>query len=131
MAERWIIRVEGKDYGPIDLETLREWQREGRVIPENEAREARAESWTTAARIPGLFAGVPVAVPPVQVTRDGLIAADTIPVRLGPGVSDPGHRGRGFGKILEETFRIYWSRFFSFVGLALIVTLPSVCGQLA
>jgi hypothetical protein len=60
-----------------------------------------------------------------------LIAADTVPVRLGPGVSDASYRRRGFGKILGETFRIYWSRFFSFVGLALIVTLPSVCGQLA
>ena len=32
MAEAWFIRVEGKEYGPADVETLHEWRAEGRVL---------------------------------------------------------------------------------------------------
>ena len=66
MAEQWIIRVQGKDYGPADLETLLEWKADGRVLPTNPARLNTNEHWTTAAEIPGLFTIEP---PPVQ-TRD-------------------------------------------------------------
>src|SRR2546429_927270 len=73
MTEEWIVRVQGKEYGPADIDTLREWKREGRLLPENEARPANADptavagsakevSWSTAAGIPGLFdvaAGIP------------------------------------------------------------------------
>jgi hypothetical protein len=30
MADEWIIRVAGKEYGPADLATLHEWKAEGR-----------------------------------------------------------------------------------------------------
>src|SRR5256885_4121202 len=74
MPEQWIIRVQGKEYGPADLDTLREWKTDGRVLPANPARPADADTgavagsamealWKTAADIPGLF---PVQ-PPVQV----------------------------------------------------------------
>ena len=55
MAEEWIVRVQGKDYGPADIDTLREWKREGRLLPGNEARNAGADLWGTAGAIPGLF----------------------------------------------------------------------------
>ncbi|HEY5991308.1 MAG TPA: GYF domain-containing protein, partial [Candidatus Udaeobacter sp.] len=69
MAEEWIVRVEGKEYGPADIETLHEWKREGRLLPENEARNASADLWSTAAAIPGLFdlaATMPIAGRPTQ-----------------------------------------------------------------
>src|SRR5438876_4994527 len=40
MADQWIIRVQGKEYGPADLATLREWKADGRVLPANPARQA-------------------------------------------------------------------------------------------
>ena len=48
MADEWFVRVQGKDYGPVDLDTLREWKREGRLIADNEVREAEAENWVKA-----------------------------------------------------------------------------------
>jgi len=30
MPDEWMVRVEGREYGPVDLETLREWKNEGR-----------------------------------------------------------------------------------------------------
>jgi hypothetical protein len=113
MSEEWIVRVDGTEYGPANIETLREWKAEGRLLPTNEARRANVNVWTTAGEIPGLFvmapdveaAGRPTE-PPVQVSR------------------------RGLNQILAETFRTYRKGFFRFLGLTLLVLLPSICGQL-
>ena len=53
--DEWIVRVQGAEYGPANIETLREWKAEGRLLPSNEARGADVDLWTTAAEIPGLF----------------------------------------------------------------------------
>ena len=109
MTEEWIIRVQGVEYGPANIETLREWKVEGRLLPANEARRANVNLWTTAGEIPGLFSvesAVELREPPVQVSR------------------------RGFNQILAETFRTYRKGFFQFLGLTLIVLLPSICSQL-
>ena len=109
MTEEWIVRVQGVEYGPANIETLREWKVEGRLLPANEARRASVNLWTTAGEIPGLFsveAAVELREPPVQVSR------------------------RGFNQILAETFRTYRKGFFQFLGLTLVVLLPSICSQL-
>jgi hypothetical protein len=113
MTEEWIVRVQGKEYGPASVETLREWKAEGRLLPANEARRANVDLWTTAAEIPGLFdAGVLVsnarqlAQPPPQLSR------------------------RTFAQIVAEAFQIYRKGFFQFLGLTLLVLLPSICSQL-
>lgn len=111
MPDQWIIRVQDKDYGPVDFDTLREWKSEGRLIPQNPARSEGSDLWTTAAEIPDLFVVAPAAAPP--------------PVQS---IQTP---PRNFRQILVETFRIYGTRFFHFFGLALLVGLPSVCSQLA
>src|SRR3954452_12893976 len=79
MSEEWIVRVHGTEYGPANIETLREWKAEGRLLPANEARRVNVDLWTTAGEIPGLFnmalgmepAGLP-ADPPVQISLRGL-----------------------------------------------------------
>jgi hypothetical protein len=124
MAEKWIVRVHGKEYGPVDIETLREWKTEGRLLPGNEARPvdvdpaaaaASAEKalWTTAAEIPGLF-DVGALLP----------TARRSPQR------PPQQGHRSFAQILAETFRIYRRGFLQFLCLTLLVVVPSVCGQL-
>ena len=110
MAEEWIVRVQGKEYGPVDLETLHEWKREGRVLPTNEARRAGADLWTTAADIPSLFE--PDDIGAGRLTRTPLQTC------------------RSVAQILVETVRIYRKGFFQFVGLTLLTLLPSVSGQL-
>src|SRR5215468_975209 len=108
MSDEWIVRVQGREYGPANIETLREWKAEGRLLPVNEARRANASLWTTAGEIPGLFsveAAVRLIEPPVQVSR------------------------RSFNQILAETFRTYRKGFFQFLGLTLVVLLPSICSQ--
>jgi GYF domain 2 len=113
MTEEWIVRVQGKEYGPADIETLREWKAEGRLLPANDARRANVDFWTTAAEIPGLFS-VPPAVPFAG-------AFPQRPVQLS---------GRSFAEILIETVQIYRKGFFRFLGVTLLVLLPSICSQL-
>lgn len=108
MTEEWIVRVQGVEYGPANIETLREWKAEGRLLPANQARRANVNLWATAREIPGLFSGeaaVELREPPVQVSH------------------------RGFNQILSETFRTYRKGFFQFLGLTLVVLLPSICSQ--
>ncbi len=115
MAEEWIIRVAGDEYGPADLETLCEWKTEGRLLPTNEARRTDVDRWTTAAEIPGLFESDEIAAAPV---------AGRPPWRA------PLQTRRSFAQILLETVRIYRKGFFQFVGLTLLTLLPSVSSQL-
>ena len=113
MTEEWIVRVQGKEYGPADIDTLREWKREGRLLPDNEARNAGVDLWGTAAAIPGLFDLQTVAGPSDQPIQASLQT-----------------QRRRLGQILAETFQIYRRGFFQFLGLTLLVLLPSVCSQL-
>jgi len=144
MAEQCIIRVGGKEYGPADLATLREWKTDGRVLPTNPARRvdvdtaaaavsAKEAPWKTAGDIPGLFQVEP---PPVQASVEanaspartmsragasGRIAADTAATTT----SKPPSRN-----ILVETFRIYFRGFFQFFCLALLSIVPILCAEL-
>jgi len=113
VTDEWIVRVQGREYGPANIETLREWKAEGRLLPVNEARRADVDLWTTAAEIPGLFS-VPPAVPFAG-------AVTQTPVQ--------GSR-RTFAELLTETVQIYRKGFFQFLGLTLLVLLPSICSQL-
>jgi hypothetical protein len=116
VTDEWIVRVQGMEYGPANMETLREWKAEGRLLPSNEARRANVDFWTTAAEIPGLFSATP-AVP----FAEALTQQPQQPVELSR---------RSFAEILAETLQIYRRGFFQFLGLTLLVLLPSVCSQL-
>ena len=105
MEEEWIVRVEGQEYGPVDIDELREWKREGRLIPDNPVRRPGDPVWLTATDIPGLFPA-PEAPPP-QAKR------------------------RTLAELIAESFRIYRRGFAQFLMLSLVTALPSVCAQLS
>lgn len=109
MAEQWIVRVQGKEYGPVDLEELREWRQEGRLIRENEIREPGSEQWIPAGELPELFADETAAPasPPAFVRQSTL------------------------GNLLGRTWQIYRERFAQFLGLSALVIIPSICAQLS
>jgi hypothetical protein len=120
VTEEWILRVDGREYGPANIETLREWKAEGRVLPANEARRTDAELWSLAAEIPGLFS---IEAPP-SVSAPRLIHSTS------SGQAPPSLPPRGFREILTGTFRIYATGFLQFFSLTLLVVLPSVGAQL-
>jgi hypothetical protein len=117
MAEQWIIRVQGKDYGPADLETLQDWKADGRVLPANPARRMDLEHWQTASEIPGLFQ---VEQPPVQQE----VGDQRLQVSEKPASRRPSRN------ILIETFRVYFRGFFQFLGLSLLSIVPIACAEL-
>ena len=108
MADRWFVRVDEKEYGPVDLETLAEWKREGRLLPVNQVRRESDSAWVTANTIPALFGPPP----------------------LPPQTADSYRRRRMFGEIILDSVRIYKSAFIPFFVLSLMVALPMLAMEL-
>jgi hypothetical protein len=102
MAEQWMVRVEGREYGPVDTDTLREWKNEGRLIRTNELRRLEDDRWAAAAEFPEFFADdLPPAEPPDLIVRR----------RTAP-------------EIFRETLRIYRGGFWRFVLFGLLTAVP-------
>ena len=110
MGDEWFVRVHGKEYGPVDLDTLREWRHEGRLIPENELRAADATDWIKAHQLPELFESEQ---PTTSNEHDVLI------------------QRRGLGQIVGDAIAIYWRGFATLFSLALLVAVPSFGMQLS
>src|SRR6266853_3829615 len=133
MAEQWIIRVQGKEYGPDDLATLREWKADGRVLPANPACQADVEEahWKTAGDIPGLFQDE---APPVQARAGGQrseVRGQQQVANQQSAISDQKWKTKPPSRnILVETFRIYFRGFFQFFCLSLLSIVPIVCAEL-
>jgi hypothetical protein len=105
MGEEWIVRVEGQEYGPVDVDALREWRREGRLIPSNELRRAGDERWICAGELPDVFGDAEPAPTPPPPPRDF-------------------ERARTWRQIFTETFRIYRRGFTRFMLFGLLTSLP-------
>lgn len=108
MPERWFVRVEGREYGPVDIGTLAEWKREGRLLSSNEIRGEFDSAWTTAVTLPVLFEPPPL--PPKQ--------------------GHPLARRRSFAEIFCDSFAIYRSALLPFVCITLIVAIPTLAFEL-
>jgi hypothetical protein len=106
MDEEWIVRVEGREYGPVDTDALREWRREGRLIPENELRRVGDERWIPAGELPEIFGEAERAVTrPPPPPRDFA-------------------RPRTWRQIFTEAFRIYRRGFAGFMIFGLLTSVP-------
>jgi len=108
MADRWLVRVGEKEYGPVDLDTLGDWKREGRLLPTNEVRRESESDWTLATTIPGLFNPPP------------LPAATGHPLVL----------RRTFSEIIRDSFRVYKTAFLPFFVLTLLIAVPTLALEL-
>jgi hypothetical protein len=108
MPDRWFVRVGGKEYGPVDLETLAEWKQEGRLLGSNEIRPESSDQWSNATTIPGLF------IPPPLPSAEG----------------HPFAQRRSFAEIFRDSFRIYRSAFFPLFAVTLLVAIPTLAFEL-
>lgn len=97
-----MVRVEGKEYGPVDEDDLREWREEGRLIRQNEVRRVGDDRWIPAGEVPEIFAdeGPPPQPPDLIVRR------------------------RTWPEIWRETIRIYRGGFWRFLVFGLLTAVP-------
>ena len=105
MSEQWMVRVEGKEYGPVDEDELREWKTEGRLIRSNELRRVEDEKWIPAGQLVEIF-------------------ADDLPPAEAAAPPDLVVRRRTWREILRETLRIYRGGFWSFMVFGLLTAVP-------
>lgn len=105
MTEQWMVRVEGKEYGPVDEDELRDWRTEGRLIPQNEIRRVGDEHWFPAAELSEIFAEEPDSSAPAE-------PPDLI------------ERRRTWSEIYRETIRIYRGGFWRFLFFGLLTAVP-------
>ena len=106
MSEEWIVRVGGKEYGPVGTDELREWRREGRLIPTNDLRRVGDEIWIQAGELPEIFSDAEPAAPsPPPAPRDF-------------------ERMRAWRQIVAETFQVYRRGFVPFLFFGLLTSVP-------
>ena len=113
----WFVRVEEKEYGPVDLDTLHEWRAEGRVIPQNYLRRDGESTWVLASTLPELFPGN--ARPPALPNSESFRERGEL------------FRRRSLGEICSETFLTYRKGFWAFLVLSLLVGVPAFGFQLS
>ncbi|HSV62950.1 MAG TPA: GYF domain-containing protein [Chthoniobacterales bacterium] len=102
MSDQWMLRVEGREYGPVDTDTLREWKNEGRLIRSNELRRVEDDRWVPAAEFTEFFADdLPPPEPPDLIVRR-----------------------RTWPEIFRETIRIYRGGFWRFMLFGLLTAVP-------
>jgi hypothetical protein len=105
MPNQWIVRVEGQEYGPVDTDALRDWKREGRLIPANELRRVGDQHWIRADELVEVF-------------------ADEEPAQQPPPLPKEFERVKTWRKIFAETFRIYRRGFGRFMLFGLLTSVP-------
>lgn len=84
----YVEGTDGKEYGPVDFQTLQDWVTERRVLPDTTIRDALAGLTLPARQVSGLF--------PEVDSSMGTGMADAPPSQpYGSGEVPPGHYGQG------------------------------------
>jgi hypothetical protein len=58
-----IVGTDGKEYGPVSIEQMRQWKTEGRINAQTRVQEAGTEAWKTAADFPELGCAPTTGIP--------------------------------------------------------------------
>jgi hypothetical protein len=69
--------ADGKEYGPVNLEQLTNWLREGRIGPDSEAMRSDMNYWSQAGKFTELQEAIAQAAPPAAVPGTRTVAASS------------------------------------------------------
>lgn len=119
-----IIGADGKEYGPVTADKLREWIASGRANAQTQARRDGETAWSTLGSLPefaAAFAAQSTSTPPAGASfnagassPDPKTYADAILARGGK---------LDFGGALSRGFDLLKSDYWPFVGVTLVMTL--------
>ena len=76
-----VIGADGKEYGPISLDQLKQWVAEKRVAPQSQVQDAATGQWKPAGQVPELAGLFP---PPAPVVQPLSAATPAAPVPARP-----------------------------------------------
>ncbi len=106
MSQFYMLRVAGREYGPIEHDDLRTWAREGRLLPTNEVRVVENLNWFPAGALDRVFG------------ETGSPAPAELPRQQPPPL--PEIAPASMGSILEST----WTDSLRGIGTFFVVMLP-------
>lgn len=118
-----IIGADGKEYGPVSLEDLRQWIKDGRVNAHTRMRAEGGADWKTAAEFPEVAPFVGSSAEPARPPQAPLIGTAEAEA-LANQIIARGYRleiGRCFSRGWELTMRHFWLT----VGAGLLITVAS------
>jgi hypothetical protein len=116
--EYFVLASDGTEYGPANLDTLKQWVREDRLRPESMLRDFHTGQRLQASQVPGLFAAT--APPPAgQPSLGNWSQAPSASPYPRPGYTPTGNEGSGalWGSILRSAAAV--ALFFVFHGIGL------------
>ena len=112
---QWYCAVEGRRYGPISEDELRQWIAEGRIRPNDYVWTEGMADWTPAGSVPGLFG---------PGTRAGLGDRTLVPAPGGTGGT------LGVGQILSRAWATLKGRWGIAIGFSLLLLLLQMAGNM-
>ncbi len=117
-----VITVDGKEYGPVDVATLKSWADESRLTPQTMLKDFLSGQVVMASSVPGIFGAVlPPVVAPVPPAGNWQQPPTAYP-RTSPGMApqaDSNDMGIIWGVILRSVGGVLL--FFVFHGIGLFV----------
>lgn len=132
-----IIGADGKEYGPVTVEKIREWIAAGRANAQTQCRREGEAAWSTIGSLPEFsasfaappaFAGAPVAAAPVATSQLARRSVDS--KGYAEAIKASGARVDVF-ECLSLAFKFWTSNFLPVVGVtALVIILQAVIGMI-
>lgn len=119
-----IIGADGREYGPVTQDQLRQWVTEGRANAQTKAQTEGSAEWKALGALPefaGLFAGTPPVPPPIRTANAERLATEILArdyvVQIGDCI------GRGWSLVKAD----FWL-FVSATTLTVIISSASIIG---
>ena len=106
MAQQYMVRVGGREYGPVVWETLRDWAVEGRLLPATEVRVVENQNWFAASTLERVFGE-----PEPERPATGSVPPPLPEVEAGPVTA---------GSILDAT----WNHYLRGIGTFFLLMVP-------
>ncbi len=116
-----IIGADGKEYGPVTADKLREWIASGRANAQTQARRDGETAWSTLGSLPE-FSAAFAAQPPPPAPSFSAGASSPDPKAYADAILARGGK-LDFGGALSRGFDLLKSDYWPFVGVTLVMTL--------
>jgi hypothetical protein len=120
-----IIGGDGKEYGPVSLQQLREWVAAGRANMDTQAKVAGTEEWRRLGDFPEFATGATSVPPPLQSSSPIAVAGPVNPSMFAADLISRADKLDIFS-CLDRSFQLWKANFLPLVGVTLLVLITQM-----